>query len=485
MAHGILDLVQKSQYSAFLNEKPDITFFKVVYPRYTHYSKDFRTDPLSGSTEWGSELVSNISKVGDLLHHCYLVFELSISMEKALIKYLTPILWTTQVYSLLEQALPLAGSDLTNVQQLMISIAPRVNVMDITTTPCPESYTDAVAQFGATSLALAYLCIDYYQYINNGGMQMGNNNLIKFIRAAISLQGTPPLLAHFLIQRITIDIAGQNVCTYTGETMNALMQLRKETDNNWYTNNTIGFNFKNLDNVSSLSCTVYLPVLFWFTEQSTLSLPLVALRYANVSLIVQLAATALDSTLQIDSVSLCTENIYLTAQERYRFTSSSLEYLIEDIQEETQYCTFDQLDTTIELDFVRPIKYLLWWVSFPGHTDPNFLLPDGSSPIQSCSIMLNHSAVGAEIESEYYRIIQPEQYFERTPVNGIHAFSFALYPLSPQPSGTCNFSMITSKLLNVTWNPAVLSMGSAATVHIIAVGVNVMRISNGFCQLLE
>lgn len=485
MVHGILDLVQKSQYSAFLNESPEITFFKVVYPRHTHFSKDYRTDPFSGSTEWGSELVWSVPKVGDLLHRCYLVLELSVSLEKALAHYLTSDLWTTKVYPLLSPALPLAGADLISVQQLMTSVAPAVNATDITTTPCPESYSEAVSQFGAASLALAYLCIDYYQYVNNGGTQMGSTILIQFLRAAVSLEGTHPLLAHYLVQQVTLDIAGQNVCTYTGETLNALMQLRQDTDKTWY-RQSIEFNFKNTGNLSSLACTVYLPVMFWFTQQSTLSLPMVALRYANVSLIVQLASnTTFDPALQINSVSLCTENIYLTAQERYRFTSSSLEYLIEDIQEETQYCTFDQLDTTIELDFVRPIKYLVWWVSFPGVPNPEFLLPDGSSPIESCSIMLNHSTVGTETNSKYYRIVQPTEYFNHTPGNGIHAFSFALYPLSPQPSGTCNFSMVTSKNLNITWNPAVRTVGSAATIHVIAVGINVIRISNGFCQLLE
>ena len=114
---------------------------------------------------------------------------------------------------------------------------------------------------------------------------------------------------------------------------------------------------------------------------------------------------------------------------------------------------------------------------------------DGKSPILSrvCGLVLNQAQVGTDTDSAYYRVVQPFECFQRAPVNGLHMYSFALYPQSGQPSGTCNFSMLTTKMLNIAWDPAVQSLppGTRAVVSVVAVAINVSRISNGFWQLLE
>lgn len=60
----------------YLTGNPQITFFKVVYRRYTSFSMESIEQTFNGSADWGKKVTSTISRNGDLIHKTYLQVEL-------------------------------------------------------------------------------------------------------------------------------------------------------------------------------------------------------------------------------------------------------------------------------------------------------------------------------------------------------------------------------------------------------------------------
>ncbi len=76
MAGGVLQLVTKGVENVFLNEDPQITFFKTIYRRHTNFSRAEYDLNFTNGLNFGSESVCHIKKYGDFLHRLYLVLNL-------------------------------------------------------------------------------------------------------------------------------------------------------------------------------------------------------------------------------------------------------------------------------------------------------------------------------------------------------------------------------------------------------------------------
>jgi hypothetical protein len=80
------------------------------------------------------------------------------------------------------------------------------------------------------------------------------------------------------------------------------------------------------------------------------------------------------------------------------------------------------------------------------------------APLYSMKLLINGHDRFKERPGEYFHIVQPYQHHTRIPGNYIYSYSFALRPEEHQPSGTCNFSRIDNSHLvvyfrNKTVNP--------------------------------
>ena len=153
---------------------------------------------------------------------------------------------------------------------------------------------------------------------------------------------------------------------------------------------------------------------------------------------------------------IVTDYIYLESQERKRFATSGHEYLIERIQ----YNTIDNVVKTsfdIELNtFTNPCKELIWVFSKDVYTDNNYGYTcckwyDYSStdnckvnPVISAQIYLNNYVRVQKQSGNYFGIYQPMTYHNTSPSTGINSYSFCLDPMQHQPTGSCNFSKISS-----------------------------------------
>ena len=237
------------------------------------------------------------------------------------------------------------------------------------------------------------------------------------------------------------------------------------------------------------------PLQFWFCRNPGLALPLIALQYHEVKLITEFEAqsNSVAGNGSLSGVKLYADYIYLDTDERRRFAQVSHEYLIEQLQYQSEGA-----NTSFKLNFNHPVKELIWCGQREAGTGVNGGL---STPMP----VALHSSPGAKLHDEaldtattttlklngherfsgrhqaYFTRCQPWTYHSN-PGGGVQGdaisvYSFALKPEEHQPSGTCNFSRIDSAQLEFS---AKVCGGTASEgLHIYAVNYNVLRIMSG------
>ena len=208
--------------------------------------------------------------------------------------------------------------------------------------------------------------------------------------------------------------------------------------------------------------THHIPLNFWFCRNPGLALPLIALQYHEVKVVVSWSSvTPTDAT----QPQLWVDYIYLDTDERRRFAQQSHEYLVEQVQHQSMAAG------NSEVNFNHPVKELIW----TGAVTAGLPAVAGATT-DTWQLKLNgHDRFAA----------RPLQYFTRQQVHDYHSgyggvstldsiavYSFALKPEEHQPSGTCNFSRIdNARLIN--------SAAAGLAIELYAINYNVLRIMSG------
>ena len=229
----------------------------------------------------------------------------------------------------------------------------------------------------------------------------------------------------------------------------------------------------------------HVPLYFWFCRNPGLALPLIALQYHEVKVILDHAHnTVFDAGTPVNK--LWADYIYLDTDERRRFAQVSHEYLIEQVQEQN----LTSQGTSTELNFNHPVKELV--------------ITNGSAAagaLNSTSLVIPFAAVTDEMTLKLNGhdrfATRPVPHFTRQQVLDYHSgyggldstqatgvgegndsiavYSFALKPEEHQPSGTCNFSRIDNAQLVMTTG----AFANSSFIKCFAVNYNVLRIMSG------
>jgi len=232
------------------------------------------------------------------------------------------------------------------------------------------------------------------------------------------------------------------------------------------------------------------PLQFWFCRNPGLALPLIALQYHEVKVILNQQATNVYTGGSVTN-ELWVDYIYLDTDERRRFAQVSHEYLIEQVQEQSWS------NTTKDINFNHPVKELIWRkkgvTQSPAHENNNNNTMADSGDWQ---LKLNGHDRFAARDIKYFTRTQVWEHHSGSGgldsmsqgiVNAsagktgaglfndsIAVYSFALKPEEHQPSGTCNFSRIDNAQLSRT-----AGSGSEVADTVYAVNYNVLRIMSG------
>ena len=294
------------------------------------------------------------------------------------------------------------------------------------------------------------------------------------------------------------------------------------------------------DSDNFLKGKFWIPLHFWFCRNPGLALPLIALQYHEVKLIIQfedIGQVAIqgqddnqgnsNSKSFIDAnpagfgpdetdFQLWADYIYLDTDERRRFAQVSHEYLIEQVQHQEVPC-----NGAMVLNFNHPVKKLIWsgtraltpgTASDPTRTNVNGqgqahgrdtyqrrkihnahsdtyhltlngherFAPRNYTYFTTTQIWQHHSGRDMEIN----RISGNTKELDNLNTDTIAVYSFALKPEEHQPSGTCNFSRIDNAQLIKSGSAVLEPVASGETqgivnLNIYAVNYNVLRIMSG------
>lgn len=325
-------------------------------------------------------------------------------------------------------------------------------------------------------------------------------------------------VGHHLIKQVEIEIGGQLIDRHYGEWIDIWSQLTIPAGHRTGYNQLIGQGRpdaigrptglqKDYDVGTTPGQTVYIPLNFWFCRNIGLALPLIALQFHTVKINVTFAETAelvrigsILTTNRLSDTKLWVDYIYLDAEERRKFSQTSHEYLIEQLQfnggqlVNANSSRYGTNTVQVSLDFNHPVKELVW-VAQPvnyvsgsnrqpsnytsviaqaplGQTDDrideysslaifkllnqikqlnqsSIVPPGGLNPVISACLTLN-GYDRVDQQGDYFNKIHPMRYHTNIPVSpGINVYSFSVKPEDVQPSGSCNFSRIDKAFLTL------------------------------------
>jgi hypothetical protein len=310
------------------------------------------------------------------------------------------------------------------------------------------------------------------------------------------------------LDQVELEIGGQRIDRHSGQWLATWLDLSTPAGRAYEVSTLIGdsgttadFTTPGVGSTDGKVNVAQLPLQFWFCRNPGLALPLIALQYHEVKLKFEWKGIASASASDFDV--LC-DYIYLDTDERRRFAQVSHEYLIEQVQEQTEGVTASS-SANLRLNFNHPVKELIW--SFGAAAGTNALMGQSTGPVSSGStpptarLQLNGHDRFADMPMEYFGLRQCIDYHSAVPgpnlgqtleggyatsgshlsgsvcsdfMNAVYVYSFALKPEEHQPSGTCNFSRIDNAKL-ICSDTGV----STDTCKIFAVNYNVLRIMSG------
>jgi len=86
--------------------------------------------------------------------------------------------------------------------------------------------------------------------------------------------------------------------------------------------------------------------------------------------------------------------------------------------------------------------------------------------------------------SNYYKFVQPFQHDLRVPDRNIYTYSFALNPKDPNPTGSLDFSLLTSSKTSLGGDMRAGTTSNAYNLHMYYLGYKVIGFDKGYSSLL-
>jgi hypothetical protein len=439
MGGGLLQIVSSTNEDLFITSKPQITFFKLVFYRYTNFSIETLEEFFDGAPDFGESVTCTLAKTGDLIHHMYLKIDLpevhipilnnsiihqnnksfindiilqynkikeDFTNYKIYIKYFF-ILWRL----LWKEVISIAGNynSVINIINLYkksdnwieynkynnifsnVFIKKNNNNINFDIVYMFEFLLKTEYQFSNYSILknnefkekLKIFLINYRE-----NTTLYNNQLfdeLTKIKDIIDTEKTDyyrfswlPKIGLRLIDNIEILIGGQVIDRLNSNMLNIWYELTVSHNQINTFNNIIG-NIPKLNTYNSNkkeSYSLYIPLPFWFSKYTGISLPALALRYHDIQVNLKLKELIdcctietienklsdninINEIIKILNVSLYIDYVYIEQEERKKFGRNSLEYLIDQHQylpvKNIKSININQL-----LYFVNPIKELLW-----------------------------------------------------------------------------------------------------------------------------
>ena len=210
-----------------------------------------------------------------------------------------------------------------------------------------------------------------------------------------------------LITDVTLEIGGQQIDKHTKEWLQVWAELSTpESKAAGYKYLTGGFSNTLVSGGDTSQQSVMVPLQFYFCRNPGLALPLIALQYHEVKMKFTWGIdtnVGRDGTSATPTCEVWSDYIYLDTEERRRFAQVSHEYLIEQLQ----YQTEGSAATKYKLNFNHPVKELVWTNATANVTT------------QKAKVTLNGHDRFALQTREYFQLRQPLDHHTAVPAYNV------------------------------------------------------------------
>jgi hypothetical protein len=230
-----------------------------------------------------------------------------------------------------------------------------------------------------------------------------------------------------------------------------------------------------INNSTSSSNKNFQPFHFFFNDNWQ-NIPLVALQYHTVELVITTRSNPLNAKLYGNFV-------FVDEQERAALVDGPKQFIITQVQE------FFTDSTSIDLSHLNhPVRSLFW-----GTTARSSDMSRDFWTFTEADLYLNGTPYFENMSPTYFHSVQgyfhtPTGMINMDPVTNtpfftrFYSYNFCMNSSSYKPTGSCNFSRMDNAKLVIKG----LSTGSnhGNGIHVIAVNYNVLKIDRGLCGVL-
>lgn len=489
MGGGLIQLVSVGFEDLFLSADPEITYFKMVYKRYTNFSQEPVIQLFNTSPDFGKRVTCSVAKTADLLSNMYIYVEIpdipklySDGVENTIDKFK----WVKKL-----------GYGIINYIELEINgqlvdklYGDWMNIWSILSR-CDDSKTEDILlgnipelcnPTNGKSAKKLYIPVNFFFSKNKGlalpliALHLSDIKIhVEFNKLENVLVSSPThyiKIEEYVVNFIEGEVITQNIL---GNDVNVIFNsFDYKTRRLYYTKyNEALLNFTTSSKYLKSKYKIYNSDGYYVMPLSVETTHNVS--YPNISL---------------NTANLIVNFIYLDNLERKKFANSNHEYLITTVSysgEQTIYNTHAK----VKLSFVNPSKELIWVCQFNkiknGFLKDKFnytsgLNSSGKNIIQKSSIHQNGQIRSLEEDMYFYNYLMGYLYHKGSIEEGINLYSYSLEPDNYQPKGSCNFSKIDDLIIELTLS-SLISYNNPALLRVYSYNYNVLRITNGLSGL--
>jgi hypothetical protein len=464
---ALLQLLAVGGHDAYLSMNPQITFFKVVYKRYTNFAISSQENQFSGPVNFGSTSNCDIQRTGDLISRVTLEVTLPAISENV------PTVWPRKVgHALIRSAvIDIGGMQIDKIYAEFLSIWSELSVK-------PGQQAGYAKMIG--DVENLYLTNTIKQLSTDYSFQLPSYRV--FVPLPFWFSKNPGLA----IPLIALQYHQVKIQIQFRELRDLLIQFEPEAtvDDAWLT----AFQAKGLVNTTKTKFTFPWEYFDNTVEKfGGVGVTKDRVRKYNMS----------NSSYQLVNPILYVDYYLLDSEERKSFASNNHEYLMEQLQFNDNENAGGQ-DKNIKLIFNHPTKYMSFVAQRKAFTDINQTqvfglqldencIPYGN-PVRSAKLSLNGSdRWPVDRPGEYFNRKIPFDHFTNVPVDeGINIYSFAINPEDHQPSGSLNYSKIENAQLSLKFNSVQVVSSSGVqdvpiegVAKVFATNINVVKVGGG------
>jgi hypothetical protein len=539
MPGGEVQLVAYGEENMFLNDDPQITFFKIIYRRYTTFSIETIEQNFNSNLDFGKKFSIELSKIGDLIHKMWLVIELPnipiLYDINNIVDKRIRFAWARKIaYALVNYIeIDIGGTIIDREWGEWMNVLNELNITNFNNNideligNVPEVYLLKTIYNSNIPSRVLYIPLHFW--------------FCKYAGSAL-----PMLSIEYNLVRCTVELNSFDSCaifsptnyiyvsSYLGNGIKdePILQV-SELGYSWGIYDSIEpykingsdiiykLYFRKISDVPFISTTStyysnysastilgnllnqpienYIRNFIYGMNSKTIYYPEAVNNssFRFVSIEKPYFIPTLD--LSIRNAYLLIDYIYLDKEERTKFFNNRHEYIIEQVYFSGNKI-LKNLNNKINIEVVNPCKWMVFMGQLAYYTNHNvndffnykttfirnFRDEIIAEPlIKEANITLNSNQNNQIFDMKFYSRLMPFLYFPRTfKTNGFGIYTYSLYPITPsQPSGSINMSLFNNISINQSFNIVDRNYNNFIF-KAYFVTHNVLRIYHGVCGLV-